>query len=238
MPVNGSWPTCRTTTRSATEPPATGSRRRVPVGLLAAGAALVLCGPFTPMLFMGEEWAASTPWQFFTDFDEPELAAAVRTGRREEFAEHGWDPGDDARTRSRTRPGTASVLDWTELGQGDHGRLSAWYRSLIALRRSTPDLRTDDLGQVHATYDEGLRWFALTRGAHLVVVNLGDQPVDVPLRRLDAGAAGVGAVDVAPGVARLPGQSAAVLGPGLRGCDHAPDPPAATGRKPTRADPR
>ena len=44
-----------------------------------------------PMLFMGEEWGARTPWQFFTDHPEPDLAAAVRDGRRREFGGHGWD---------------------------------------------------------------------------------------------------------------------------------------------------
>jgi maltooligosyltrehalose trehalohydrolase len=184
----------------------------LPVGLLAAGAALMLCGPFTPMLFMGEEWAASTPWQFFTDFDEPELASAVRTGRREEFAEHGWDPGDVPDPQSvSTR--AASVLDWTELSDGDHARLLAWYRSLIALRRNTPDLRTDDLSQVHAAYDEELRWFSLTRGSHLVVVNLGDEPVDVPLSEPMAAALAWTEVAVSAFEVRLPAQSAAILAP-------------------------
>ena len=73
----------------------------------------MLTGPFTPMLFMGEEWGAGTPWQFFTDHPDPELAEAVRTGRRREFAAHGWaeedipDPQDPA-TRDR------SCLDWSE----------------------------------------------------------------------------------------------------------------------------
>jgi maltooligosyltrehalose trehalohydrolase len=184
----------------------------VPPGLLAAGAALVLCGPFTPMLFMGEEWAASTPWQFFTDFDEPELASAVRSGRREEFAEHGWDPSDVPDPQSvSTR--AASVLDWTELSDGDHALLLAWYRSLIALRRNTPDLRTDDLSQVHAAYDEDLRWFSLTRGSHLVVVNLGDEPVDVPLSGPMTVALAWTEVEVSALGVRLPAQSAAILAP-------------------------
>ena len=54
----------------------------VPDGLLRVGAALVLTAPFTPMLFMGEEWGADTPWQYFTDHEEPWLADAVREGRR------------------------------------------------------------------------------------------------------------------------------------------------------------
>src|SRR5205807_1211489 len=61
-------------------------------GLLKVGAALVLTAPYTPMLFMGEEWAAGTPWQYFTDHSEPELAEAVRAGRRREFAAYGWAP--------------------------------------------------------------------------------------------------------------------------------------------------
>ncbi len=184
----------------------------VPIGLLAAGAALVLCGPFTPMLFMGEEWAASTPWQFFTDFDEPELAAAVRSGRREEFAEHGWDPSAVPDPQSvSTRE--ASVLDWAEVGIGDHARLLDWYRSLISLRRNTPDLRADDLSQVRATYDEELRWFTLTRGTHLVAVNLGDRPVVVPLDRHMRTVLAWGDVQVATASVRLPGASSAILAP-------------------------
>ncbi len=69
-----------------------------------------MCGPFTPMVFMGEEWGASTPWQFFTDFDEPALAQAVRVGRREEFAEHGWD--------AEEVPDPQAVVDPGRLGPG------------------------------------------------------------------------------------------------------------------------
>ena len=59
---------------------------------LAIAAVLVLTGPFTPMLFMGEEWAASTPWAFFTSHPDEELGEATRKGRLEEFARMGWDP--------------------------------------------------------------------------------------------------------------------------------------------------
>ena len=95
-------------------------------GVQAAGAVLYLLGPTTPMIFMGEEWAASTPWQFFTSFDDDALADAVRRGRRAEFGAHGWsedavpDPQDPA-TRE------ASVLDWAEAEQGHHGRMLQWY---------------------------------------------------------------------------------------------------------------
>ena len=59
-------------------------------GLLACGAALVFTSAFTPMLFMGEEWGARTPWQFFSHFPDAGLRDAVREGRTAEFAEHGW----------------------------------------------------------------------------------------------------------------------------------------------------
>src|SRR5207302_10019881 len=62
------------------------------LGRLRIGAALVLTAPFIPMLFQGEEWAASTPFLYFTDHRDPALAAAVRQGRRKEFAAFGWPP--------------------------------------------------------------------------------------------------------------------------------------------------
>ncbi|TXS07232.1 malto-oligosyltrehalose trehalohydrolase [Streptomyces sp. col6] len=149
-------------------------------GLLACAAALVLTGPFTPMLFMGEEWGARTPWQFFTDHTDPELAEAVRTGRRREFGAHGWaeedipDPQDPA-TRAR------SCLDWDELHREPHARLYAWYRELIALRRTLPDLRDPDLASVKAAYDDGARWIAVRRGDLRIAVNLDAKPAAIPL---------------------------------------------------------
>ncbi|MFI0235256.1 malto-oligosyltrehalose trehalohydrolase [Streptomyces sp. NPDC016845] len=151
-------------------------------GLLACAAALVLTSPFTPMLFMGEEWAASTPWQYFTDHTDPELAEAVRKGRRREFAAHGWaekdipDPQDPA-TRER------SCLDWSEHATGHHARVLSWYRDLIALRRARTDLQDPDLAAVKVAYDEGARWIAYRRGDLRVAVNLSPDPVSIPLGR-------------------------------------------------------
>src|SRR4051794_5627746 len=144
-------------------------------GRQAAGAAFYLTSPFTPMVFMGEEWAASTPWQFFTDFPDPDLGAAVRNGRRSEFAEHGWDAEDvpdpqDPATRD------ASVLDWAEPGKDAHARMLGWYRDLVALRRAQPDLQDDDLRRVHV--DTGPDRLAVHRGAFRVLVNLGAEPAE------------------------------------------------------------
>jgi maltooligosyltrehalose trehalohydrolase len=124
---------------------------------------------------MGEEWAASTPWQFFTDFPDPELGAAVRDGRRSEFAGHGWDAEDvpdpqDPATRD------ASVLDWAEPGKEPHARMHAWYRDLVALRRAEPDLRDDDLRRVRVETGPGR--LDVHRGRFRVLVNLGPEPAE------------------------------------------------------------
>ncbi|MCX5504019.1 malto-oligosyltrehalose trehalohydrolase [Streptomyces sp. NBC_00053] len=190
-------------------------------GLLACAAALVLTGPFTPMLFMGEEWGARTPWQFFTDHTDPELAEAVRNGRRREFAAHGWaaddipDPQDPA-TRDR------SCLDWNEPSQEPHARLHAWYRELIALRRALPDLSDPDLASVRTAHDEQARWLAYRRGDLRIAVNLGEKPATIPLgggRRQGGGDRVVAAWEpVAPpgadGLLRLPPESCVVLADG------------------------
>jgi maltooligosyltrehalose trehalohydrolase len=156
---------------------ATGDRitATVSAGLAKVGAALVLTSPFTPMLFMGEEWAASTPWQFFTDHQEPDLAEAVRAGRRREFATHGWresevpDPQDPA-TFERSR------LDWSELDGAPHAEMLAWHRSLIALRRSEPALRDPRLEEVSVVADPDERWLVVRRPGLLVVANLAAEP--------------------------------------------------------------
>ncbi|PZT77370.1 MULTISPECIES: malto-oligosyltrehalose trehalohydrolase [unclassified Streptomyces] len=187
-------------------------------GLLACAAALVLTGPFTPMLFMGEEWGARTPWQFFTDHQDPEPAEAVRTGRRREFGAHGWaakdipDPQDPA-TRAR------SCLDWEEPGREPHGRLLAWYRELIALRRTLPDLRDPDLASVKAAYDDAARWLAVRRGELRIAVNLDAKPAAIPLgggrHRGGPGRVLAAWLPVDPpgpdGVLRLPPESCVVL---------------------------
>jgi maltooligosyltrehalose trehalohydrolase len=149
-------------------------------GQLAIGAALVLTSTFTPMVFMGEEWAASTPWRFFTDFDDPELAAAVSAGRRAEFAEHGWD-ADDVPDPQSPATRDASVLDWAERGEGEHGRMLAWYRSLVDLRRRVPPLRSGRLDEVAVRWDDGARWLVVARGEWRVACNLAPAGQPVPL---------------------------------------------------------
>jgi malto-oligosyltrehalose trehalohydrolase len=149
-------------------------------GLLRVAAGLVLTAPFTPMLFMGEEWGADTPWQFFTDHTDPKLAAAVSAGRKSEFGAHGWghvevpDP-QDKETFLRSK------LDWTQQEREPYRSLLAWYRSLLRLRRARPELTDPRLDQVRADYDEQGRWLLISRGCLRIAANLGDSAACIPL---------------------------------------------------------
>ena len=184
-------------------------------GQQAIGAALYLTSAYTPMVFMGEEWAASTPWQYFTSFEEPKLADAVRTGRRAEFAQHGWaeenvpDPQAPA-TRDR------SVLDWSELAQPAHARMLHWYASLVAERRRHADLTDDRLDAVAVEAGDGDDWLVMTRGRLRVVANLSAERTDIPVPGLGPDAEIVLAWDPAAtthtdDLLRLPGHSVALV---------------------------
>jgi malto-oligosyltrehalose trehalohydrolase len=141
-------------------------------GFLRVAAGLVLTAPFTPMLFMGEEWGADTPWQYFTDHTDPDLARAVSTGRKSEFAAHGWgaeqipDP-QDKETFLRSK------LDWSQPGREPYRSLLDWYRSLLVLRKARPELTDPRLDRVRVGYDEDARWLLVRRGPLRIAANLG-----------------------------------------------------------------
>jgi maltooligosyltrehalose trehalohydrolase len=102
----------------------------IPKGARMVAAALLLLAPETPLLFMGQEFDETNPFQFFTDYGDPTLQTAVSEGRRNEFKEFGFqdipDPQDPA-TFERSK------LNWT-LAQGGNDML-AWYTALLELRR-------------------------------------------------------------------------------------------------------
>jgi len=149
-------------------------------GQLAVKAALVLGSPYTAMLFMGEEWGASSPFQFFSSHPEPELARATAEGRKAEFAEHGWD-ADEVPDPQDPQTFEHSKLAWDEIDAGEHARLREVYRGLIALRRAEPDFADPWLDHLGVDYDEDKRWIVLRRGAFAVACNLGTEPVSVPV---------------------------------------------------------
>jgi malto-oligosyltrehalose trehalohydrolase len=184
----------------------------VPAGLAKVGAGLTLTAPFTPMLFMGEEWGADTPWQYFTDHEEAWLAKAVAEGRRSEFAAHGWAATDvpdpqDPRTSRRSK------LDWSQPAGPPHAELLAWYQELIALRRGRPELTDPRLDWTQVSYDEDARWLVAARGRLLIVASLNGAPVTVPLPEPPTAVLAASRPDVRLGetAVTLPGTTFAVL---------------------------
>jgi maltooligosyltrehalose trehalohydrolase len=152
----------------------------VSADMARVGAGLVLTAPYTPMLFMGEEWAASTPWQYFTDHIDPGLARAVADGRRAEFANYGWAT-DDVPNPQDESTFLNSKLDWSERDREPHAAMLSWYRELIALRQARPELTESRLDRIQADYDEEARWLVLQRGQLVIVANLGEDTVELRL---------------------------------------------------------
>lgn len=148
--------------------------------LLKVGVALVLTAPFVPLLFQGEEWGASTPFQYFTDHQDQELGQAVSEGRRGEFASFGWK-AEDVPDPQNPATFVRSTLDWNERGRTPHADFFVWYRALIRLRRVTPALTDGRLDRVQVRYDEAARWLVLERGPISVVCNFGGERRQIPL---------------------------------------------------------
>ena len=131
-----------------------------------------LLAPFTPMLFMGEEYGERAPFQFFCDHIDEEIADATREGRRREFAafasfgEEIPDPQDpETFMRSKlTREGDPALLDL-------HARL-------LDARRSLPPAEADAVD-----YDEHAGWLRVRRGAHQLLANFSERRVHVPVDR-------------------------------------------------------
>lgn len=190
----------------------------LPAGLQAAGASLYLLSPYTAMIFMGEEWRSSSPFRFFSSFDEQWLADAVRAGRRAEFVTHGWkardvpDPQDEATFES-------SILDWDEIAQDEHAATLAFYRRLIEIRRTDSAVAAGDLAGVRCSFDEDARWFVMTRGREgargqvHVVANLADDEQLVPVGGSggEVLASWSGALTMGDGGIRLPAHDVAVV---------------------------
>jgi malto-oligosyltrehalose trehalohydrolase len=160
---------------------------------LHAVAAIYLLSPHIPMLFMGEEWGSTQPFCYFSDFTG-DLAAAVREGRRREFAKFAEfqdpaqreripDPGADATFEQ-------SILDWHSIDEPEHAMWLERYRTLLALRHAeiVPRLKgiAGNAGSYRVIGDKiVLVAWVLGDGTTLTLLaNFSDQPVTVPAMRL------------------------------------------------------
>ncbi len=195
---------------------AAGDRLGATVGhdLLAVAAVVNLASPFTPMLFMGEEYGAGTPWQFFTSHPEPELAKATAEGRLREFEHMGWDSGvvpDPQAPETFLR----SKLDWNEAAVGGHAVLLATYRKLITLRRTTAALACDDWAATDVEFSEPGRWLVMRRGsaegAVGVAANFGPEPCTIPFGGLEILFSTRDGAVLTRHALQLPGHSAAIF---------------------------
>ena len=174
-------------------------------------AALTLLAPFLPMLWQGEEWAASSPFQYFTDHEDKELGRLVSEGRKREFAAFGWNPDEipdpqDASTFENSK------LKWEELEQESHADMLRWYKQLIALRKSRRELTNGVLEQVDVDFDEDERWFTMQRGGIVLVFTLDETGYSAGLEEsVTLLLASDPAIKVDGGQLTLPGVGVAVL---------------------------
>jgi maltooligosyltrehalose trehalohydrolase len=175
-------------------------------------AAIVMMSPFVPMIFQGEEWAASSPFQYFADHADPALARAVSKGRKREFVAFGWNP-DSIPDPENPETFLRSKLNWDEAGRGEHARMRAWYGKLIRLRRSTPSLNNGEPGNARVTFDEAEKWIVMDRGEIAVMCNLGAGPHRFPVPEGSSLLlASRGGVAIGDGALALPADSVAVVG--------------------------
>jgi maltooligosyltrehalose trehalohydrolase len=183
----------------------------VSLGRQKVAAALMLTSPFIPMLFMGEEYGASTPFQYFAQHEDEELARAVSEGRRNEFKAFGWKPEDvpDPQAKETFR---RSKLNWHEVETGDHAEMLRWYRELIAFRKSTSSLTDGRRDRVNVQCDPQAHWLTVQRGEVEVVCNFSNDrqaiPISIPAEDVFCSE---NSWQARPGLLDLPADSVAII---------------------------
>jgi maltooligosyltrehalose trehalohydrolase len=146
-------------------------------------AALLLLSPYVPLLFMGEEYGETNPFQYFVSHGDPELIKAVREGRRKEFEHFGW--GDDVPDPQAEETFERSRLDRSRLEMEEHAGLYTLYRDLLRIRRNVPALRPGS-GEPRVAHDERDGWITLEQTSDqsglslMTMFNLSDRERQVP----------------------------------------------------------
>jgi maltooligosyltrehalose trehalohydrolase len=176
---------------------------RMPGAARPLAAFCTLLSPFTPMLFMGEEYGELAPFQFFSNHIDEEIAVATRDGRRAEFAsfaafgENVPDPEDPA------------TFQRSKLSRLRDAGLARLYRELLQARRRVPRGDPDEIA-----FSEEARWLRVCRGPYEIVSNFGSGSVQVPCRgrmiELTAGDSS-DRPQLADGLLRLPAMSGALI---------------------------
>jgi maltooligosyltrehalose trehalohydrolase len=147
---------------------------RLPANARSLAAFCTLLAPFTPMLFMGEEYGERQPFQFFSDHIDEEIATATREGRRREFAafaEFGQEIPD---------PQAVETFERSKLSWDPDPAITALYTELLSARRELPHGEADAI-----QFDEDARWLRVVRGDFELVCNFGDRPLEVPVTRTE-----------------------------------------------------
>jgi maltooligosyltrehalose trehalohydrolase len=155
----------------------------VSAGRQKLAAVLTLCSPFLPLLFMGEEYGETAPFLYFTSFDDPDLAAAVREGRKKELGKH-YSASEFADPQARDTFERCR-LDWSKTAISPHGEILRLYRDLISLRQQHPALANcrKDLTQIQ--FDEQAKWLVMKRAdpsgsEALLVCNFSSEAQNIP----------------------------------------------------------
>jgi maltooligosyltrehalose trehalohydrolase len=141
-------------------------------------AVALLTAPGIPMLFMGEEFAARQPFHYFTSHGDPELARAVRDGRRREFADQGFAWPDDVPDPQDEGSFRRSTLDLDDRRREPHAGMLRLYRDLLALRVSQPALGARGKARCQARLENGAIFVQRDPGI-LVCLNVGHRAMRV-----------------------------------------------------------
>jgi maltooligosyltrehalose trehalohydrolase len=122
-----------------------------------AMSAILLFSPYVPLLFMGQEWNAKTPFLYFTDHN-PELGRLVTEGRRREFQAFASFQGAEIPDPQAEETFSRSKLDYTEIDKPEHGGVRALYHDLLRLRADHPAMRARARGsfEARAVGEDGL----------------------------------------------------------------------------------
>ena len=152
-----------------------GERLEHLVGLDAAkvSVGLLLTAPYTPMLFMGQEWATSSPFLYFADHEDEEMRRLVAEGRRKEFAAFGFE--GDIPDPEDHKTYEMSKLNWEEQRDGKHAEMLDWVKALIRLRRSRVCFNDGDMHRLEVSRDDVCGTLVMGRDEARVVINFGGQ---------------------------------------------------------------